>query len=147
MASTSPAPHAPTPLERREFIGALAGGLLAAPRAAEAQQAGKMYRVSLLALFPAEDLALMKTLKERLHELGYIEGKNLLFEYRSAEGRQERLPELAAELAQAHPDLLIAGTGTLAPLALKKVTTTIPIVFAVGDPVGAGVVESSEAGR
>jgi|SRR5437899_1712284 len=121
----------------------LAIGLALVPLAAEAQQAGKMYRVSLLALFPAEDLALMKTLKERLHELGYIEGKNLLFEYRSAEGRQERLPELAAELAQAHPDLLIAGTGTLTPLALKKVTTTIPIVFAsVGDPVGAGVVAS-----
>jgi putative ABC transport system substrate-binding protein len=86
---------------------------------------------------------LMKALKQRLIELGYIEGRNLMFEYRSAEGRQERLAELATKLAQARPDVLIAGSGTLAPLALKRATTTIPIVFvSVGDAVGAGVVTS-----
>ena len=121
----------------------LAVSLILGPLAADAQQSGKVYRISFLALLPGEDVTLMKALKERLHELGYIEGRNLIFEYRSAEGRQERLTELATELAQARPDVLIAGAGTLAPLALKGVTTTIPIVFAsVGDPVGAGVVAS-----
>jgi len=86
---------------------------------------------------------LMKALMERLHELGYAEGKNLIITYRSAEGRQERLSELAAELVHAQPDVMIGGAGTLAPLALKRSTSSIPIVFAsVGDPVGAGVVKS-----
>ena len=117
--------------------------LIIVPLAGEAQQPGKVYRIGFLALLAGEDVTLMKALKDRLHELGYIEGKNLIFEYRSAEGRQERLTELATELAHASPDVLIAGIGTLAPLALKRVTTTIPIVFAsVGDPVGAGVVVS-----
>ena len=121
----------------------LALGLILAPLAAEGQQAGKIYRIGFLALLAEEDVTLMKALKDRLHELGYIEGRNLIFEYRSAEGRQERLTELATELAHASPDVLIAGIGTLAPLALKRVTSTIPIVFAsVGDPVGAGVVVS-----
>src|SRR5213593_3486680 len=91
--------------------------LALAPLAAGAQQAGKVYRISFLALIPGEDVTLMKALKERLHELGYVEGKNLIFEYRSAEGRQERLTELGTELARARPDVLIAGSGTLAALA------------------------------
>ena len=67
----------------------------------------------------------------------------MAFDYRSAEGRQERLAELATELVRARPDVLIAGAGTLAPRALKKATTTVPIVFSsVGDPVGAGLVET-----
>jgi putative ABC transport system substrate-binding protein len=130
-------------ITRRTFLCGLMRGTLAAPLAAEAQHTGKVYRIGFLALLPAEDVTLMMALKDRLDELGYVEGKNLVFDYRSAEGRQERLPELAAQLARAHPDVLIAGTGTLAPQALKNVTTTIPIVFvSVGDPVGAGVVAS-----
>jgi putative ABC transport system substrate-binding protein len=85
----------------------------------------------------------MKALLERLHELGYVEGQNMTFEYRSAEGRPERLRSLAMELVQANPDVLIAGFGTLAAQAAKAATTTIPIVFAtVGDPLGAGIVTS-----
>jgi len=85
----------------------------------------------------------MKALQERLHELGYSEGKNMTFEYPSAEERPERLPQLAMELVQARPDVLIAGFGTLAAQAAKAATTTIPIVFTtVGDPVGAGLVAS-----
>jgi putative tryptophan/tyrosine transport system substrate-binding protein len=110
---------------------------------AEAQPAGRSYRISFLALTPGEDATLMKALQERLHELGYSEGKNMTFEYRSAEGRPERLPQLAMELVQARPDVLIAGFGTLAAQAAKAATTTIPIVFTtVGDPVGAGLVAS-----
>src|SRR5262245_24832765 len=130
-------------MDRRAFIAIVGRGMFAAPLEVEAQQAGKVWRIGFLALLPAEDVTLVKGLKQRLLELGYIEGRNLIFEYRSAEGRQERLAELATELAQARPDVLIAGSGTLAPLALKRATTTIPIVFvSVGDPVGAGVVTS-----
>ena len=121
----------------------LALALPFSPLAIEAQQPPKVYRIGFLALIPDEDVTLMRALKERLRELGYIDGKNLMFEYRSAEGRQERLTELATELARARPDVLIAGSGTLTPLALKEATRTIPIVFvSVGDPVGAGVVAS-----
>jgi len=113
------------------------------PLVAEAQPAGRSYRMSFLALTPGEDATLMKAFQERLHELGYSEGKNMTFEYRSAEGRPERLPQLAMELVQARPDVLIAGFGTLAAQAAKAATTTTPIVFTtVGDPVGAGLVAS-----
>jgi putative tryptophan/tyrosine transport system substrate-binding protein len=114
-----------------------------APLVAEAQPAGKVWRLSFLALTPGEDTTLMKALLERLHELGYSDGKNMTFEYRSAEGRPERLPQLAMELVRAQPDLLLAGFGTLTAQALKAATTTIPIVFTnLGDPVGAGLVAS-----
>ncbi len=85
----------------------------------------------------------MKALLEHLHELGYREGRNMTFEYRSAEGRPERLPQLATELVRARPDVLIAGFGALAAQAAKAATASIPIVFTtVGDPLGAGLVAS-----
>jgi putative tryptophan/tyrosine transport system substrate-binding protein len=125
------------------ILVALTFGLFVAPLVAEAQPAGKVWRLSFLALTPGEDTTLMKALLERLHELGYSDGKNMTFEYRSAEGRPERLPQLAMELVRAQPDLLLAGFGTLTAQALKAATTTIPIVFTnLGDPVGAGLVAS-----
>ena len=130
-------------MPRRAFVGVIAGGLLAAPLAAEAQQAGKVYRVCFLALTPGEDTTSMTALKERLHELGYREGKTMAFEYRSADGRPERLPQLAREIIRDRPDVLVAGFGTLTAQAAKAATTTIPIVFTtVGDPVGSGLVAS-----
>lgn len=85
----------------------------------------------------------MKAMLERLHELGYSEGTNMIFDYRSAEGSPEQLGPLATELVQAKPDVLVAGFGTLAATAAKSATTTIPVVFAtVGDPVGAGIIAS-----
>jgi ABC-type uncharacterized transport system substrate-binding protein len=130
-------------MDRRAFIGTLTGGLLAAPLAAGAQQAGKVYRVCFLALTPGEDTTSMQPLLERLHELGYGEGRNMAFEYRSAEGHPERLSQLARELVRGSPDVLIAGFGTLTAQAAKAATITIPIVFTiVGDPVGAGLVAS-----
>ena len=132
-------------LKRRELIITLLGGAAAAwPLAARAQQSsGKSPRVSFLALVPREDATLMKALLERLHELGYSEGANMIFEYRSAEGRPERLGPLAMELVQAKPDVLVAGFGTLAAKAAKASTTTIPVVFTtVGDPLGAGIIAS-----
>jgi putative ABC transport system substrate-binding protein len=80
---------------------------------------------------------------QRLHELGYSEGKSMIFEYRSSDGRPERLPQLAAEIVRANPDVLITGFGTLTAKAAKAATTTIPVVFtSVGDPIGAGLVAS-----
>jgi putative tryptophan/tyrosine transport system substrate-binding protein len=129
-------------MKRREFI-ALLGGAAAWPCAARAQQPTKSHRIGYLALLPGEDAVLVKPLLQRLQELGYREGGNLTFAYRSAEGRRERLPELAAEFVRANPDVLIAGFGTLTAQAAKAATTTIPVVFtSVGDPLGAGIVAS-----
>src|SRR5215813_10254802 len=117
--------------------------LLTATLVAEGQPVGKTYRIGFLSLTPGENATLMKALLERLEELGYSEGKNMAFEYRSAEGRSEQLPQLAMELVRARPDVLIAGFGTLTAQAAKAATTTIPIVFTnLGDPVGAGLVTS-----
>src|SRR5215468_7707794 len=131
-------------MKRRAFITLLGGAAAAWPLAARAQQqATRSYRISFLALVPGEDATLMKALLERLHELGYREGTNMTFKYRSAEGRPERLAPLAMELLQDRPDVLVAGFGTLAAQAAKAATTTIPVVFAtVGDPLGAGIIAS-----
>jgi putative ABC transport system substrate-binding protein len=130
-------------MRRREFLG-LVGGATATtvwPLATRAQQALKSYRIGYLALLPGEDTTLAKVFLQRLHELGYSEDKNMVFQYRSAEGRADRLPELAAALVRTNPDVLVAGFGTLAPKAAKAATSRIPIVFTgVGDPVGAGLV-------
>jgi putative ABC transport system substrate-binding protein len=133
-------------MRRRQFIG-LVGGVAALPvlplSAVPAQQAGRQYRIAYLALLAGEDATFAKPLLQRLEELGYRESKNMIWEYRSADGRAERLPQLAAELVSAGPDVLIAGFGTLAPKAAIAATRSIPIVFtSVGDPVGAGLVAS-----
>jgi putative ABC transport system substrate-binding protein len=112
-------------MNRRGFITALSGAAVAWPSALYAQQT-KPYRISFLALVPGEDTTLMKSLLERLHELGYGEGTNMIFKYRSAEGRPERLAQLAMELVQDKPDVLLAGFGTLAAQAAKAATTTFP---------------------
>jgi putative ABC transport system substrate-binding protein len=130
-------------MNRRRFLLASLAGALAAPLAAEPQQARKVYRIAFLALVSGEDTSLMTALLERLRELGYTEGKNMVFTYRSAEGHPERLPQLAIDLIRGNPDILIAGFGTLAAQAAKAATATIPIVFTnLGDPVGAGLVTS-----
>jgi putative ABC transport system substrate-binding protein len=122
----------------------LVGGAAASvPFAARAQPSDKAYRVSYLALLPGEDATLAKPFRQRLQELGYSEGKNLTLEYRSAEGGPERLAQLAADLIQANPDVLVTGFGSLAAKAAAAATKTVPIVFtSVGDPVGAGLVAS-----
>ena len=125
------------------FIAVVAVLLFAGALTAQAQSAGRIYRISFLGLTPGEERTSMKPLLERLHELGYIQGRNMTFEALSAEGRPERLPQLAREAVRARPDVLITGFGTLAAQAAKAATTTIPIVFTLlGDPVGAGLVTS-----
>ena len=129
-------------MRRRDFICVLSGAF-ALPLTAGAQQREKSYRVAYLALLPDEDTTLAKPFLARLQELGYNEGKNVTLVYRSADGRPERLPELAAELVQAMPDILVTGFGTLAAKAAKGATNSIPVVFTmVGDPIGAGLVVS-----
>jgi ABC-type uncharacterized transport system substrate-binding protein len=130
-------------MRRRELITLLGGAAAGWPLAVRAQQAAKPYRIGYLALLPGEDKVLVKPLLQRLQELGYAEGRSLIFDYRSAEGRAERLPELAAELVRANLDVLVAGFGTLTAQASRAATATIPVVFvSVGDPLGAGVVAS-----
>lgn len=81
--------------------------------------------------------------KRRLNELGYSEGQNLIFDFRSAQGDQERLLKLAAELAGTEPDVIVAGFGTATAKAAQASSATIPIVFtSVGDPIGSGIVKS-----
>ena len=93
-------------------------------------------------MLPGENLTYAKSFLQRLEELGYREGQNMVWDYRSADGHAERLPQLAVDIVDTRPDVLITGFGTLAPKAAIAATRTIPIVFtAVGDPVGAGLVK------
>jgi putative ABC transport system substrate-binding protein len=124
-------------MRRREFM-TLLGAAAGWPLSLSAQQAEKSHRVAYLALVAGQDSAVIK---QRLGELGYVEGKNLVFDFRSADGQSDRLPQLAAESVRANPDVIIAGFGTLTVKAAQAATATIPIVFAsVGDPIGAGIV-------
>ena len=131
-------------MDRRAFIGTLAGGLLAAPLASEAQQHDKMVRIGLLdyaASSPASD-ARWNAFRERLRELGYAEGQNVVFELRRADGEASRLPSLAAELVIAKVNILVTASSEAA-LAVKQATSSIPVVMATGtDPVALGLVAS-----
>src|SRR5215471_2528837 len=130
-------------MKRREFITLLGGAAAAWPLAARAQQAGKIHTIGWLSAgaFDSTSPVLMGFLNA-LPELGWIEGKNVVIERRFAENRLERLPEFAAELVRLKVDVIV-GIGTLAPLAAKRATTTIPIVMtAAGDPLGSGLVAS-----
>jgi putative ABC transport system substrate-binding protein len=113
---------------------------LAAPLAAEAQPAGKNPRIGILRPGSPPD-PLVEAFRQGLRELGYDEGRNISIEYRWAEGRDERLPGLAADLVRLKMDVIVAGVGAVE--AAKRVTTTIPIVMPVStDPVRAGLVTS-----
>ena len=110
---------------------------------ADAQQTGKVPRIGFLDASTASGSAvLLEAFRQELSKLGWIEGKNITIEYRFAEQKIERLPELAADLVRLKVDLIVVS-GTPAALAAKKATTSIPIVMATaGDPVGAGLVAS-----
>jgi ABC-type uncharacterized transport system substrate-binding protein len=131
-------------MDRRAFIGTLAGTLLAAPLAAGAQQAGKVVRIGLLdygAPNPST-VARWKALRERLRELGYVEGQSVVFEPRWGNGQVARLRSLAGELIHIKVDIVVTATGEAA-LAAKQATSSIPIVTATGsDPVASGLVAS-----
>jgi putative tryptophan/tyrosine transport system substrate-binding protein len=109
--------------------------LLVAPLPAEAQQAGKVYRVGILETVPAaRNAANLDALRKGLRDLGYVEGRNLVIEYRSADGRAERFPDLASDLVRLKVDVIVTR-GTPATRAAKRATGTIPVVMAtMGDP-------------
>jgi putative tryptophan/tyrosine transport system substrate-binding protein len=129
-------------MDRREFISGLTIGLLAAPLAAEAQQTGKLARVGLLSDEPPTSNVMSsgEPFEKGLRGLGYIAGKNIVIEYRSSEGRQDRLPGLAADLVRLKVDVIVT-VGTPAARAAVNASKTIPIVFArIADPVALGLV-------
>ena len=127
-------------MDRRTFIAGMTGGLLAAPFAAEGQQRGKVYRVGYLGLGARRD-SLADGLLRALHDLGYVEGQNLVMEFRWAAGDAARLPDLADELARARVDVIMAFS-TQGVRAAERATDVIPIVFVAGNPVMNGVVAS-----
>ena len=106
-------------MERRTFLGMMAGSLLAAPLAAEAQPVAKVPRIGYLALNPTANPHLHEAFRQGLRDLGYVEGRNLVIEYRDAEGKLERLPALAAELVALKVDVIVAA-GTPPALAAKR---------------------------
>src|SRR5215831_12854174 len=128
-------------MKRREFI-TLLGSAAAWPLGARAQQPGKLRTIGLLAPGTVSSHGpWFAELVRRLHELGWIESRNISFEYRWGEGRPERYDEIAAELVRSKVDIIV----TTAPVlpAVQRATSVIPIVFALsGDPVGAGLIAS-----
>jgi putative ABC transport system substrate-binding protein len=130
---------------RRKLIVALGAGALAAPFGAFAQPQTKVWRVGFLSSRHVDFIdsdVYYGPFRQGMRELGYVDGKNLIIEWRSAEGKNERLPGLAAELLQLRLDVIVTG-GTPATSAMQKTATTMPIVMAgVSDPAGSGFVKS-----
>jgi putative ABC transport system substrate-binding protein len=126
---------------RVPLLALLAVLLLAAPLAAEAQQAAKVARIGFLGTgAPAESSARLEAFRQALRALGYVEGRNIAIEYRWAEGKVERFPDFAIELVGLKVDVIVASA-TPAAVAARNATRTIPIVFATAaDPVGSGLV-------
>jgi putative ABC transport system substrate-binding protein len=127
-------------MRRRDLLALLGAAAVASPWELRAQQAKKSYRVAYLALAGDQDALIVK---RRLDELGYSEGRNLIFDFRTAEGRLERLPQLAMKFVETSPDVIVTGFGTETAKAAQAATPVIPIIFtSVGDPIGAGIVKS-----
>jgi putative ABC transport system substrate-binding protein len=125
------------------FVVGLTLSLVAAPLVAQAQQPGKVHRIGFLGNSTAAlEANLVGPFREGLRDLGYVEGRSVLIEYRWAEGKYERFPALISELLALKVDVIVTA-GTPATLAVKKATTSVPLVMiAVGDPVGTGIVPS-----
>jgi putative tryptophan/tyrosine transport system substrate-binding protein len=131
-------------MDRRTFIAILASELLAVADETAAQPASKLYRIGYLTAGnqSSETSFAFAVFADAFRDLGWIEGKTFVLEPRFADDRPDRLPEMAAELVRLNVDIVVTS-GTLAPLAAKRVTSTIPIVMlSAGDPVGSGIVSN-----
>jgi putative ABC transport system substrate-binding protein len=131
------------PIDRRAFLAVATGLALGMPRPARSQAAGKPYRVGFLGNSTAAlEANLVGPFRDGLRERGYLEGRDVVLDFRWAEGQYERLPALVAELIALGPDVIVTA-GTPAALAVKGATSKIPLVMvAVGDPIGSGLVAS-----
>src|SRR3954463_7468087 len=128
-------------MRRRQFISLLGSAAAGWSLAAHAQPAARLRRIGVL-LFGKQDQPVVRELLLGLQALGYVDGKTVSIEYRDADGKSQRLPELADELVRLNPDLIFSFGGEQAPIA-KKATATIPIVVVVSnDPVESGLVAS-----
>ena len=128
-------------MDRRAFLGAMGAGLLAAPLAAEAQPAGKVWRVAIAyPVGPVEKISELVLLPE-LRRLGYVEGQNLVVDRRAGTGRREGYPDLAREIIALKPDVIFATSGRMAQ-AFQAITTAIPIVTITSEPVALGLAAS-----
>jgi putative tryptophan/tyrosine transport system substrate-binding protein len=123
-------------VKRRDFTALLAGALVAGPLSVGAQQSGKVYRIGILETQSAPlNAANMTAFRDALRAEGYVDGKNLVIEYRSAEGQDERFPDLVRQLLKLNCDVIVTR-GTPAALAARDATSTTPIVMtAIGDPL------------
>jgi putative ABC transport system substrate-binding protein len=130
-------------MDRRKFVGAFAGGLIVARSIAEAQPTVKVYRIGFFLGASGESVAsLFSAFSEGLRDLGYVEGRNVIFERRYADGHMDRLPEIAAELVRLRVDVIVTGS-SIHVAAARQATKTIPIVMVfTADPVQAGFVMS-----
>lgn len=130
-------------IDRRAFLATAAGLVLVMPRSASPQTPGKPYRVGFLGNSTAAlEVNLVGPFRDGLRERGYLEGRDLVLDFRWAEGQYERFPALVAELIALRPDVIVTA-GTPAALAVKQATSRIPLVMvAVGDPIGSGLVAS-----
>ena len=130
-------------MDRRRFVGTLAGGLAVTRSRAEAQSAARIFRVGFLLGASGPSVAsLFRSLQEGLRNLGYVEGRNIVFVQRYGDGKMERLPDLAAELVRLDVDIIVTGTN-LHVAAVRQATSTIPIVMVfAADPVGSGFIKS-----
>jgi putative tryptophan/tyrosine transport system substrate-binding protein len=130
-------------MDRRRFLVTLLTGAITAPLGAGAQQPKRLYRIGTLEpTSAAANAANLNAFRQGLRERGYVEGQDFAIEYRSADGREERYPHLAAELVRLKVDLILTR-GTPAALAAKNATASIPVVMtSIGDPVGQGIVAS-----
>src|SRR5262249_24817540 len=127
--------------DRRSFIVMVGGSILAVPQAAVAQQRpGRVPRVGVLAITPVPPL--IEAWQQGFRDLGYVEGRNIVVDYRYSKGQDDLLPALASELVRSHVDVIVTA-GTPAALAVKQASKTIPIVATiVADPVRMGFVAS-----
>jgi len=130
-------------MDRRRFVVAFAGGLVIARSIAEAQPAAKAYRVGFFLGASGKSVAtLFDAFSGGMHDLGYVEGRNVVYERRYADGHMDRLPEIAAELVRLKVDVIVTGS-SIHVAAARKATATIPIVMIfTADPVEAGFIKS-----